>query len=101
MALVFRWYLGSASRWANAGIEDRRMDYQIWCGPAMGAFNAWAAGSFLEDVHNRHAPVIALNILYHAAVLQRVQSLQQIGVAWRMPADAVAPKPIDRIEALS
>ncbi|HAB37596.1 MAG TPA: 2-nitropropane dioxygenase, partial [Rhodobacteraceae bacterium] len=41
MALVFRSYMGQSSRWANAGEEDRRMDYQIWCGPAMGAFNQW------------------------------------------------------------
>ena len=41
MALVFRWYLGLSSRWAIAGDPARRMDYQIWCGPAMGAFNDW------------------------------------------------------------
>ena len=44
MALVFRWYLGMSSRWAIDGDADRRADYQIWCGPAMGAFNAWVAG---------------------------------------------------------
>ncbi len=48
MALVFRWYLGQSSRWANAGVPDRRLDYQVWCGPAMGAFNEWTKGSFLE-----------------------------------------------------
>ena len=48
MALVFRSYLGQSSRWAIAGVRDRRADYQIWCGPAMGAFNAWTAGSFLS-----------------------------------------------------
>jgi trans-AT polyketide synthase/acyltransferase/oxidoreductase domain-containing protein len=100
MALVFRWYLGSTSRWANAGVEDRRMDYQVWCGPAMGAFNAWAAGSFLEEACNRNAVTIGLNILYHAAVLQRVQYLQQIGLPWRMPAKAMAPKSMDQMETL-
>src|SRR5262249_22625803 len=39
MALVFRWYLGMSSRWAIAGEKGRRADYQVWCGPAMGAFN--------------------------------------------------------------
>ena len=48
MALVFRSYLGQSSKWAIAGDQDRRLDYQIWCGPAMGAFNAWVRGSFLE-----------------------------------------------------
>ncbi len=46
MALIFRWYLGLSSRWANAGVEDRQVDYQIWCGPAMGAFNEWTRDSF-------------------------------------------------------
>src|SRR5439155_671323 len=42
MALTFRWYLGLSSRWANAGEPTRQGDYQVWCGPAMGAFNDWA-----------------------------------------------------------
>jgi len=46
MALVFRWYLGNGSRWAVEGTPDRVQDYQIWCGPAMGAFNRWVQGSF-------------------------------------------------------
>ena len=44
MALVFRWYLGLSSRWAIAGEPTRQVDYQVWCGPAMGAFNEWAKG---------------------------------------------------------
>jgi len=53
MALVFRWYLGLSSRWAIAGTEERKSDYQIWCGPAMGAFNRWVADSFLENIAER------------------------------------------------
>ena len=33
--------------------RPRKMDYQIWCGPAMGAFNRWVRGSFLADRSNR------------------------------------------------
>ncbi|MFC1817240.1 PfaD family polyunsaturated fatty acid/polyketide biosynthesis protein, partial [Thermodesulfobacteriota bacterium] len=47
MALVFRSYLGCSSNWANTGEPSRRIDYQIWCGPSMGAFNEWVKGSFL------------------------------------------------------
>ena len=54
MALVFRWYLGLSSRWANAGEAGRQLDYQVWCGPAMGAFNEWAKGSFLEQPAEPH-----------------------------------------------
>ena len=53
MALVFRWYLGLSSHWANAGEPTRTVDYQVWCGPAMAAFNEWVQGSFLERPENR------------------------------------------------
>lgn len=80
MALVFRWYLGNASRWAIAGDPKRQIDYQIWCGPAMGAFNTWAAGSFLEDPDNRSVVQIARNLLEGAAVVTRAQTLRSCGV---------------------
>ncbi len=51
---MFRWYLGLSSRWANAGEAGRQLDYQVWCGPAMGAFNEWAKGSFLEAAAEPH-----------------------------------------------
>jgi trans-AT polyketide synthase, acyltransferase and oxidoreductase domains len=72
MALVFRWYLGSSSKWAIAGDVDRQKDYQLWCGPAMGAFNDWVTNSFLADLTNRSAEQIAYNLLYGAAALYRV-----------------------------
>lgn len=76
MALVFRWYLGQSSRWAVQGVPDRRIDYQIWCGPAMGAFNEWAAGTFLEDWRNRRVAVVGHAILAGAAFLLRAQALR-------------------------
>ncbi|MFE3598678.1 PfaD family polyunsaturated fatty acid/polyketide biosynthesis protein [Streptomyces sp. NPDC059142] len=80
MALVFRWYLGSSSRWAITGEPSRRADYQIWCGPAMGAFNRWAAGTFLAEPANRSVVQIALNLLEGAAVLTRAHQLRTYGV---------------------
>jgi PfaD family protein len=79
MALVFRWYLGQSSRWANAGEPTRQFDYQIWCGPAMGAFNEWTKGTFLEEPRNRRVATVALNILHGAAVLSRVHVLRLQG----------------------
>lgn len=81
MALVFRWYLGNGSRWAMSGVPDRRMDYQIWCGPAMGAFNAWTKGSFLAERANRTVGQIAANLLEGAAVVTRAQQVRTYGVA--------------------
>jgi PfaD family protein len=80
MALVFRWYLGMASRWAIDGEPSRRMDYQIWCGPSMGAFNAWTADSFLAQPENRTVVEIALNLLEGAAAITRAQQLRTFGV---------------------
>ncbi len=92
MALTFRWYLGLSSRWANAGDAARQVDYQIWCGPAMGAFNEWAKGSFLEDPANRRIDVVAMNILHGAGVITRLNHLRQQGV--RLPDDLtrISPK---------
>ncbi|MEO1383449.1 MAG: PfaD family polyunsaturated fatty acid/polyketide biosynthesis protein, partial [Bacteroidota bacterium] len=59
MALIFRWYLGLSSNWANAGTPDRTLDYQIWCGPSMGAFNDWVKGTYLEAYPNREAADVA------------------------------------------
>ncbi|MEQ1505922.1 MAG: PfaD family polyunsaturated fatty acid/polyketide biosynthesis protein [Myxococcota bacterium] len=80
MALVFRWYLGLSSKWAIAGEEPRKMDFQIWCGPAMGAFNAWVAGSFLEAPANRTVVQVALNLLEGASTIARAQQLRAYGV---------------------
>ena len=80
MALVFRSYLGLSSRWANAGDPERVMDYQVWCGPAMGAFNEWTRGSFLEQPQQRRVVVVAQNLLYGAALQLRRQFLAAQGI---------------------
>jgi PfaD family protein len=80
MALVFRWYVGLGSHWAIAGVPGRKMDYQIWCGPAMGAFNRWVRGSFLADLEHRSVVQVALNLLEGAAVFTRAQQLRSIGL---------------------
>jgi PfaD family protein len=80
MALIFRWYLGMSSRWATSGDPSRTMDYQIWCGPAMGSFNDWVRGSVLEPLENRHAEVIADQLMTGAAFMNRVAQLRIAGV---------------------
>jgi trans-AT polyketide synthase/acyltransferase/oxidoreductase domain-containing protein len=94
MALVFRWYLGMASRWAIAGEASRRADYQIWCGPAMGAFNSWVRGSFLEDPRQRGVVQIALNLLEGAAVVTRAHQLRTYGVPVPAAAFDFRPRPL-------
>ena len=94
MALVFRWYLGLSSRWAIAGDPRRRADYQIWCGPAMGAFNRWAAGSFLAGPGGRPAVQIARNFLEGAAAITRAHQLRAHGVPVPDSAFSFAPRPL-------
>lgn len=93
MALVFRSYLGLSSRWANAGEPSRVLDYQIWCGPAMGAFNEWTRGTSLEKPENRRAAHVALNLLHGAGVQLRAQGLRVQGIPW--PADLMNCPPLD------
>jgi trans-AT polyketide synthase, acyltransferase and oxidoreductase domains len=97
MALVFRWYLGMASRWANAGEPTRQIDYQVWCGPAMGAFNEWSKGSFLERPEERTIETVALNLLYHAAVLTRLNVLRLQGMAIPKEWERRAPLPVTEL----
>jgi trans-AT polyketide synthase, acyltransferase and oxidoreductase domains len=98
MALVFRWYLGQSSRWAKSGEPSRKIDYQIWCGPAMGAFNEWSKGSFLESAENRRVVVVAMNILYGAAVLLRAQSLRCQGVRLPDNCSRLTPLPLEELQ---
>lgn len=94
MALVFRWYLGKSSRWAIDGDPDRILDYQIWCGPAMGAFNLWVKGSFLANPENREAAQVGLNLLEGAAAITRAQQLRAAGVAVPTAAFHYRPRPL-------
>ena len=96
MALVFRWYLGMSSHWANSGEPSRTVDYQIWCGPAMAAFNDWVRGSFLEPPENRRVATVAINILYGAAVLTRARIASVQGV--RLPRGVPRLTPLDLTE---
>jgi len=81
MALVFRSYLGRSSNWANSGDASRKIDYQIWCGPAMGAFNHWAKGTFLEKSENRRTVTVAMNLLFGAAVATRMNWLRSQAIS--------------------
>jgi len=100
MALVFRWYLGMSSRWANRGEPGREMDYQIWCGPAMGAFNEWVRDSVLDPWENRRAVTVAHNMLHGAAVITRAAALRSQGVDFPAACVDVAPRNPGEIEEL-
>ena len=101
MALVFRSYLGQSSRWAINGVPKRKMDYQIWCGPAMGAFNEWVKGSFLESPGNRKTVTVAMNLLYGSAVMMRLNHLKSQGIHLPSRLNTVVPITDTQIKVLA
>lgn len=94
MALVFRWYLGRSSRWAIAGDEGRKSDVQVWCGPAIGAFNDWTRGTFLADPERRGVVVVAANLAAGAAMLLRARHLAEQGIEAALDAYGWRPRPL-------
>ncbi|MCF3129268.1 PfaD family polyunsaturated fatty acid/polyketide biosynthesis protein [Streptomyces olivochromogenes] len=92
MALVFRWYLGMASRWSTVGDPARVLDYQVWCGPAMGAFNDWVTASYLKAPGNRRVAEVAHHLMRGAAFHTRLAQLRVAGV--RFPASAADYRPV-------
>ncbi|MCC3313889.1 PfaD family polyunsaturated fatty acid/polyketide biosynthesis protein [Nocardia africana] len=94
MALIFRWYLGLSSGWSIRGDAERVADYQIWCGPAMGAFNTWAAGSYLAEPGNRSVADIADQMMLGAAYLTRVAQLRTAGVRLPAAVSRFVPRPV-------
>lgn len=99
MALVFRSYLGRSSRWAITGDPKRIKDFQVWCGPSMGAFNEWVAGSFLADPGNREFRTVAMNLLFGACVTIRRANITH-GIHLPAHAERYTPLPLERIQKL-
>ena len=93
MALVFRSYLGQSAKWAIEGELSRKKDFQIWCGPAMGAFNEWSRGSFLASPANRDFQTVAMNLLFGACVTMRRHWLASSG--WALPSCVGQYKPLE------
>ena len=69
MALVFRWYFAYSTRAAMAGAPGEQVNYQIHCGPALGAFNRLVAGTPLQPWRARHVDLIADLLMTGAAAL--------------------------------
>lgn len=80
MAMIFRWYFVHSSRLAYTGLDDQIVDYQIQCGPAMGAFNQWVAETELESWQNRKVADLAEKIMLGAAevLCQRFRGLTRV-----------------------
>jgi trans-AT polyketide synthase/acyltransferase/oxidoreductase domain-containing protein len=80
MALIFRWYFVHTTRLAQSGSEEQKVDYQIQCGPALGAFNRWVEGTELESWRKRHVAEIAELLMDATADLLNKRFSQLIGM---------------------
>ncbi|WP_178943797.1 ACP S-malonyltransferase [Paenibacillus xylaniclasticus] len=67
MALIFKWYFAYSTRLALNGDKHNKVDYQVHCGPALGAFNQWVKGTALENWRNRHVDEIGIKIMVETA----------------------------------
>ena len=77
MALIFQWYFVHSNRLAQQGVQEGKVNFQIQCGPALGAFNQWVKGSHLENWRNRHVDLMATSLMEGAAeYLQKWCALQ-------------------------
>ncbi|WP_030056099.1 MULTISPECIES: ACP S-malonyltransferase [Streptomyces] len=67
MAMVFRWYFARSIALAAQGRASERANFQIQCGPAMGAFNRVVAGTPLADWRERNVEKVAELLMNGAA----------------------------------
>lgn len=67
MALIFRWYFMRATKMALLGDIDNKLNYQIQCGPALGAFNQWVKNTSIESWRERHVDHIAIMLMNETA----------------------------------
>ncbi|MBC2580401.1 ACP S-malonyltransferase [Clostridium sp. DJ247] len=76
IALVFKWYVENSKKEAIRGEKRNKINYNISCSPALGAFNEWVKGTDLELWKNRNVDKIALMIMDGAAeILERANSI--------------------------
>jgi trans-AT polyketide synthase/acyltransferase/oxidoreductase domain-containing protein len=61
--------LGHGSYLAITGSEEQKVDYQVPCGSALGAFNQWVKSTELENWRNRHVDEIGAKLMTEAAEL--------------------------------
>lgn len=69
MAMVFKWYFGFSSSVALKGEKERKVDFQVHTGPALGAFNQWVKDTPLESWRARHVDLIGEKLMKDAGIL--------------------------------
>jgi trans-AT polyketide synthase/acyltransferase/oxidoreductase domain-containing protein len=70
MARVFKGYFTRTIRTALAGDLADKVNWQVHCGPAMGAFNRFAEGNCMADWRERRVDRVATVLMEQAAALR-------------------------------
>jgi trans-AT polyketide synthase, acyltransferase and oxidoreductase domains len=83
MACIMKWYFYESTKFAMEGEPARRVDYQVHCGPALGAFNQWVKGTTLARWEERRVGDIAQRMMVGAADILRDRFARMTG---RLPA---------------
>ena len=75
MAAVFRWYFSYSTQLAITGATNAKLDYQVHCGSALGAFNQWVKGTRYESWRERRVNEIAEHLVIETSKLlsERIQ----------------------------
>ncbi|MEH7055935.1 ACP S-malonyltransferase [Bacillus velezensis] len=71
MLLLFKWYLQRGCLLALEGQEEQKVNFQVHCGPSLGAFNHWVKGTDLESWRNRHVDDIGEKLMNETESLLR------------------------------
>lgn len=53
------------------GQEEQKVNFQVHCGPSLGAFNHWVKGTDLESWRNRHVDDIGEKLMNETESLIR------------------------------
>ncbi|MFC3051557.1 ACP S-malonyltransferase [Kordiimonas pumila] len=69
MSQIIRCYYSDTTMWALSGNMDHKVDFQIHCGPAMGAVNQWLKDTELEDWRKRSVDALGKKLLSETAEL--------------------------------
>ncbi|MET3210645.1 UNVERIFIED_CONTAM: PfaD family protein [Paenibacillus sp. PvR008] len=79
MGLIFKWYFAHSAQATLRGDEQERDNFQIFCGPAMGAFNRWVQGTPYESWQQRHVNTVTELLMRKAC--EHLESRQSTSVS--------------------
>ena len=60
------------------------MDFQVWCGPAIGAFNQWTKGSILEKPESRECVSVGQNLRFFSSAYGLSGPRQREQMGWAL-----------------